>query len=125
MESRSKEYVTDKLQEILECIDIIQQRSHPYASVNDFLTSPDGMIVLDSCILRLQVMGEAVRAIDDETCGTLLSKYPQVRWKDAIGLRNIISHQYANVDYDIIVDIIQNELDNIRSTTQKIISELR
>jgi len=82
------------------------------------------MTVLDSCIMRLQVIGEAIRSVDDMTNQELFVHYPQIPWKSAIGLRNIISHQYANIDYTLIVDAINMDIQPIRDTCELIISDL-
>lgn len=39
------------------------------------------MTVLDACIMRIQVIGETIKAVDDKTKQSLLSQYPQVPWK--------------------------------------------
>ena len=95
-----------------------------YATEDDFLCSPTGMAMLDASILRLQIIGESVRAIDDMTKGELLSKYDAIPWRSIIGLRNIISHDYANVNYTIIVKIIKNNLLLLDETVAKMISDL-
>lgn len=124
MELRLKEEVIDKLLQIIECADVIQERSSRYHTEEDYLCSPTGMTVLDSCIMRLQVVGEAVRVIDDMTDKTLLVNYPQIIWKNVIGLRNIISHQYANIDYTLIVDAINTDILPIKETCELIIRDL-
>ena len=50
------------------------------------------MTIFDSCVMRLQTIGEYVKKIDDKTNKQLLPKYPQVPWVKVIGQRNIISH---------------------------------
>ena len=95
-----------------------------YATEDDFLCSPTGMAMLDASILRLQIIGELVRAIDDMTKGELLLKYDAIPWRSIIGLRNIISHDYANVNYTIIVKIIKNNLQLLDETIAKMISDL-
>ena len=55
------------------------------------------MTIFDSCVMRLQTIGEYVKKIDDKTNKQLLPKYPQVPWVKVIGQRNIISrfgHKY-------------------------------
>lgn len=74
------------------------------------------MTVLDACIMRIQVIGETIKAIDDKTKQSLFSKYPQIPWKKVIGLRNIISHEYANIDYDIIWVVIVKYLPPLAET---------
>ena len=110
MEYTLKEEILDKLEQIEESIAIIQQRIKGYQTVDDCLMSMLGMTVLDACILRIQVIGETIKSIDDKTKGNLFSLYPEIPWKKIIGLRNIISHEYANIDYDIIWSVISQHL---------------
>lgn len=124
MEFTLKEEIIDKLNQILESIDIIQVRCKEYHSVNDFLQTPWGMTVLDACIMRIQVIGETIKAVDDKTKQSLLSQYPQVPWKKVIGLRNIISHEYANIDYDIIWVVIVKYLPSLAETVRLVKQEL-
>lgn len=53
MEFTLKEEIIDKLNQILESIDIIQERCKEYHSVDDFLQTPWRMTVLDACIMRI------------------------------------------------------------------------
>lgn len=124
MEFTLKEEIIDKLNQILESIDIIQIRCKEYHSVDDFLQTPWGMTVFDACIMRIQVIGETIKAVDDKTKQSLLSKYPQVPWKKVIGLRNIISHEYANIDYDIIWVVIVKYLPSLAATVRLVKQEL-
>lgn len=108
MESTFKEEITDKLAQILESVEVIEERCKSYQNIDDFLQTPWGMTILDACILRLQVIGETIKAIDDKTRQALFIRYPQIPWRKVIGLRNIISHEYANIDYEIIWTVIRN-----------------
>lgn len=45
-------------------------------------------------------------------------------WRSIIGLRNIISHDYANVNYTMIVKIIKNNLQPLDTTISSIIKDL-
>lgn len=67
MESTRKEEIIDKLQQILESIEIIRVRCNDYEQVDNLLETPWGMTVLDACIMRLQIIGETIKAIDDKT----------------------------------------------------------
>lgn len=124
MQSWRNDIVIDRLEQIREAISLINEWCKGYATEDDFLCSPTGMAMLDASILRLQIIGESVRAIDDMTKGELLSKYDVIPWRSIIGLRNIISHDYANVNYTIIVKIIKNNLQLLDETVAKMISDL-
>lgn len=41
-----------------------------------------------------------------------------------IGLRNIISHEYANIDYEIIWVVITKHLPPLKETVENIIKDL-
>lgn len=124
MQSWRNDIVIDRLEQIKEAISLINGWCKDYATEDDFLCSPTGMAMLDASILRLQIIGESVRAIDEMTKGELLSKYDAIPWRSIIGLRNIISHDYANVNYTIILKIIKNNLPLLDETVGNIISEL-
>ena len=124
MESTFKEEITDKLAQILESVEVIEERCKSYQNIDDFLQTPWGMTILDACILRLQVIGETIKAIDDKTRQALFIRYPQIPWRKVIGLRNIFSHEYANIDYEIIWTVIRKHLPPLKETILLIKEEL-
>lgn len=124
MEYTRKEEIQDKFLQLLESISIIEERCKNIQNVDDFLMSPWGMTILDACILRIQVIGETIKAIDDKTQRTFLINYPQVPWSKVIGLRNIISHEYANIDYEIIWVVIKKHLPPLKETVEAILKDL-
>ena len=124
MDSTLKEEIIDKLKQILDSINVIRERSVEFHSVSDFLRTSWGVTVMDSCVMRLQVIGETIKSIEDKTHGTLLGRYPQIPWLKVIGLRNIISHEYANIDYEIIWTVIRKHLPPLKETILLIKEEL-
>ena len=83
-----------------------------------------GMTVLDACIMRIQVVGETIKSIDDKTKGELLGHYPEIPWKKIVGLRNIISHEYANIDYDVIWIVITKHLPTLLEVINRMKKDL-
>ena len=75
------------------------------------------MTIFDSCVMRLQTIGEYVKKIDDKTNKQLLPKYPQ-------GQRNIISHEYSAVDEEKIFITIKKHLPPLKSTVLLIIKDI-
>lgn len=65
----------------------------------------------------LEIIGEATTRLDAE----FKAKYPDVPWSEMKGLRNIISHEYFNVDYTAIWDIIQNDIPVLHDKLKEII----
>lgn len=109
MQSWHNDIVIDRLEQIRESISLINEWCGGYDSEDEFLQSPTGMAMLDASILRLQIIGEGIRAVDDMTHGELLPNYPSIPWWNIIGLRNIISHDYQ-------VSTIQSSSKSSRTT---------
>ena len=119
-----KDEIIDRLSLIVEAIDVITDRCTEIHTPDDFLTTPWGMTIFDSCGMRLQTIGEYVKKVDDKTNKQLLSKYPQVPWIKIIGQRNIISHEYSTVDEEKIFITIKKHLPPLKSTVLLIIKYL-
>ena len=75
MEYTLKEEIQDKFLQISESISIIEERCKNIQNVDDFLLSPWGMTILDACIMRIQVIGETIKAVDDKTQKNFLKDY--------------------------------------------------
>jgi uncharacterized protein with HEPN domain len=52
----------------------------------------------DAVIRRLEIIGEAARRISEET----QAAYPDLPWRDMVGMRNIMIHEYDDVDLVIV-----------------------
>jgi uncharacterized protein with HEPN domain len=53
------------------------------------------------------------------TDGKLLEKYSEMNWKGLKGVRNVISHQYFNIDAEEIYYICTHDLELLRTTVGK------
>lgn len=80
----------------------------------DFLND----IVLQKAVVRsLEIIGEASKRISVD----FKYQYPQVDWKEMAGTRDKLIHHYFGVDYDIVWDIIINELPELQGEIERII----
>ena len=52
-----------------------------------------------------------------------LDAYPNIPWNAIYGLRNIISHEYANIDEDIIVSVIKDDLLPLKEAIESLIKK--
>ena len=99
-----KELIKDKLLNVLDSIDIIDERFKKINDPNDFVKSAFGSENLDSINMRLQVIGEIFSKLY-KISPNIFSNFPEIIWEDIIGVRNIISHEYHNVDHTIIYSL--------------------
>lgn len=119
-----KSLISDELHLLEETLQIILDRTAHIKQVNDFLTSPNGMTLLDSVCMKLLVVGETVKAIDKHTKGTLLSLYPSIPWSNIMGMRDIIAHHYFDIDANQIFNTIQEGVPSLLETVQGMKKEI-
>lgn len=79
----------------------------------------------DAACMLIQVIGETSRKIDNWTSSNLFLNYPQIYWKGVFALRNIISHEYGNVDPENIFKIIKKHLPDLVTCIQIILTDLK
>ncbi len=109
---------------VLESTDKIKSRFCSIKSVDDFINSDDGQVKLDSICMQLIAIGESLKNIDKITERELFSKYPQMDWKKAKGLRDIITHHYFDLDFEIVFSVCENQIPKMGIILKKIITEL-
>ena len=119
-----KELVLEILRQIYQATKTILKRFELVKSTDDFTGSPEGMEKLDSICMLLIAIGEALKNLDKATNKSLLPMYPQVDWKKAKGMRDIISHHYFETDADVIYDVCKNHIPELAQTINKMIREL-
>ena len=52
--------IKDRLEDILESINLIQEWSKGMTELHDFMISPNRVMAFNACVMRLQVIGEHV-----------------------------------------------------------------
>lgn len=114
--------IYDRLDAILESINLIQEWSRNRKSVNDFMLSPTGVMAFNACVMRLQVIGEHVGKLLKNS-EKPLSAYPEIPWNAIYGMRNFVSHEYANIDEEIIVSTINDDLPKLKTVIEELLRE--
>jgi uncharacterized protein with HEPN domain len=66
----------------------------------------DDITTQDAVLRRLEIVGEAASKVDLE----YRKSHPTIPWRNMIGLRNIIIHDYSSVNLEEIWRIVTEEL---------------
>ena len=117
MESISSEklpLIRHTLDKLSLAIDRLQERTVSIQTVDDFLATPGGMEKLDAACMVLIAIGETVKNLDKITEKKLLPIYPAIRWKNVMGIRDIIAHHYFEVDADVVFEIVNKQLASLK-----------
>jgi uncharacterized protein with HEPN domain len=116
--------VQELLEQILNATKIVLKRFEVVEHSDFFLDTPEGMEKLDAICMQLIAIGESLKNIDKITNKELLKNYPQVDWKGAKGIRDIITHHYFDLDAEEIYYVCDEKLPTLQSTIEKIIEDL-
>jgi uncharacterized protein with HEPN domain len=119
-----KELVRDILSQIFEASEIVRERFAPVKDADFFTNSPQGMEKLDAICMQLIAIGESLKNLDKITDGKLLAEYPEVDWRGAKGMRDIISHHYFDIDAEAIFDVCANKLGPLTKAIDKMIKNI-
>ncbi|MDN3505830.1 MAG: DUF86 domain-containing protein [Simkaniaceae bacterium] len=74
-------------------------------------------LLLSGVLRELEIIGEAAGRISDKT----KKEFPEVPWKELVGMRNRLIHAYFDVDHDIIWNTIRKYLPTFLKQLQEII----
>lgn len=69
-------------------------------------------------VRSLEIIGEASKYLPDD----FRQKHPQIPWKKMAQMRDKLIHQYFGVDYDVVWDVVVNQIPVLHSEIKKIVN---
>lgn len=75
--------------------------------------------LLDACAYNLMQLGELTFMVDQQ----VIQDYPHIPWKQVSVLKNGVTHKYDGVNYKLMWEIIQEQLDEIKEDFIRIIDD--
>jgi uncharacterized protein with HEPN domain len=104
----------ERLRDIVEAIERIER----YAVRGRSAFENDELIQI-WMVSHIQIIGEASNALPDE----LKQAYPEIPWRQIIGMRHILVHQYFEVDLDVVWTTVTHDLPPLKRAVETILSE--
>ena len=114
----------EKLTQIDDALNRIERRFSSIKTVDHFLDSEQGLDMLDSIAMMLIAVGENFKKIDKDTDGKLLARYPNINWSGVKGIRDVLSHQYFNIDAEEIFRICSRDLPDLHNAVKDMTQHL-
>lgn len=97
------------LSHILDAIEDIQK----YVSdltVDQFMLT-DEQIVRDAVVRKLEIIGEAAKHFSEK----FKTKHSDIPWKEIVGMRDNLIHEYFDVAWDIVWSTVKEDLPPLKN----------
>jgi uncharacterized protein with HEPN domain len=113
---RERKLAAAVIRQMLSLVDSLLQRMAQVQTEADLHDSEAGRLLLDAVCMQYLALGKAVKQLDKLTGNTLQDQIPVQDWKGIMGFRDVLAHQYFNVDPRQVLWITQEALPSLRKT---------
>lgn len=86
------------------------------ASLDEFESNLTMMRAIERCI---EIVGEAARRVSPATRAI----HTQIPWSDIIGQRNILAHEYGQIDYELLYKTASHDVPQLVSILQDLLPD--
>ncbi len=105
------------LEDILSSIEIIEGQAKD-ANIDKF---KEDIPFQDAIIRRLSVIGEASKSVSKELKG----RHKSINWKGIAGMRDLIVHEYFDMDLDLVWDTVKKDLPILKKAINEMFKEMK
>jgi uncharacterized protein with HEPN domain len=74
---------------------------------------------VSAILYQITIIGEATKRLSQE----LRQQHPEIPWRDIAGMRDVIVHEYDQVDLDVVWDVIHNKLPELLTLLKPLLPE--
>ena len=115
-EERDPAYLWD----MLEAVRAVADFTHGL-TLSEFLAAGrDKEITRLAVERKLEILGEAARRVSSH----FQEEHPEIPWRQIVGLRNVISHEYDKVNYTLIYRIAREQIPELITLLEPLIPPL-
>jgi uncharacterized protein with HEPN domain len=105
-----------RLNHIVEAINEIEQ----YTTNTDLTLFLANSMMRFACVKQIEIIGEAANYITPET----KTLFTDTEWRQIIGMRHILVHEYFGTDFDLIWQVIIKDLPVLKAKVVDVLDKL-
>ncbi|MBW4695063.1 MAG: DUF86 domain-containing protein [Lyngbya sp. HA4199-MV5] len=98
-------------------IDRATRRVLRYASTVDRSALETNDEKVSAILYRITIIGEATKRLLLE----IRQQHPEIPWRDIAGMRDVIVHEYDQIDLDVVWDVVQKKLPELLTLLQPLL----
>jgi len=76
---------------------------------------------VSAVVRNFEIIGEATKGLPEE----IRQKYPQIPWKEMVGMRDRLIHVYFGVDYNLVWRTIKERIPQVKPMIKKVLDEFQ
>ena len=96
-----------------QSLERIERKAKPLLNDPALLEQEEGQDLLDVICMQFLAAGEALKRLEKLRPGLLAASFPEIDWKGAMGFRDVIAHQYFDLDAEQVLLICQEALPGV------------
>ena len=96
-----------------QALERIKRKAKPLLNDPVLLEQEEGQDLLDVICMQFLAAGEALKRLEKLRPGLLAASFPEIDWKGAMGFRDVIAHQYFDLDAEQVLLICQEALPGV------------
>jgi len=96
-----------------KALERITRKAAPLLANPALLDQEEGQDRLDVICMQFLAAGEALKRLEKLDPGLLTTNFPEIDWKGAMGFRDVIAHQYFDLDAELVMLICQDALPGV------------
>lgn len=108
-----------------QALERIERKAQPLLSDPSLLEREEGQDLLDVICMQFLAAGEALKRLDKLQPGLLEVNFPEIDWKGAMGFRDVIAHQYFDLDSEQVLLICQDALPGVLNAIRSLETSIR
>ena len=105
-----------RLQHISDAIKEIEN----YITNSSYKDFQSNSMMQFATVKQLEIIGEAANQLTEH----FKKLYTEIQWREIVGLRNILIHEYFGIDTKIVWDILQIDLPKLKIQVEEILKQL-
>ena len=101
------------LRHILDAVEQIET----YITGQTYESFSSNNMMIDAVVRELEIIGEATNHLSN----LLRESHPEIPWRDAIDMRNILIHEYFGVRTNLVWDTCKEDLPKLKSLVKDLL----